>query len=191
MFDIFEQPWTILLLAIIVSLVISIYRWLFPEKKRWRQLLIPLVIAVLGLAADLLVRTDSERITVLLKTAMVAVEEENADGIDAVISPHYADSYHNSKEDLMRYCRMMLDQPLVEKNKKWALSLEVSGPKANAVFTVITHFDPQSYIYQSYMRAMRTKMELHLQKQPDKSWLITRAEVLELNLQPAKWHDIK
>jgi hypothetical protein len=191
MWNIFEQPWTILLVAVVASLVISIYRWLFPEKSRWWQLLIPLAIAVLGLAADFLVKTDPEKITVLLKTAMTAVEEENADGVDAVIAPHYTDSYHNSKENLMRYCRMMLAQPLVEKNKKWALKLDMSPPNATATFTVMTHFDRQSYIHQSYMRALLTKMELHLQKQPDKSWLITSAEVLELNRQPAKWHDIK
>jgi hypothetical protein len=191
MLNIFEQPWTILLVAVIASLVISIYRWLFPEKSRWWQWLIPLVIALAGLAADSLVKTDSEKITILLKTAMVAVEEENADGVDAVIASHYADSYHNSKENLMHYCRMMLAQPLVEKNKKWALIVDMAPPNATATFTVMTHFDPQSYIYQSYMRAMLTKMELHLQKQPDKSWLITRAEILELNRQPAKWNDIK
>jgi len=191
MFDIFEQPWTILLVAVIVSLVISIYRWLFPEKKRWRHLLIPLIIAAAGLAADFFVKTDAEKINALLKTGMKAVEEEDADAVGAIIAPDYADSAHNTKEDLMRYCRMMLGQPLVDKNKKWALSLEVSPPNATAIFTVITHFDPQSYIYQSYMRILMTKIELELQKQADKSWLITRAEVIELNRQPAKWHDIQ
>jgi hypothetical protein len=191
MFNIFQQPWTILLLAVIVSLVISIYRWLFPERKRWRQLLIPLIIAVAAIAMDFFVKTDPEKIAALLKTGMKAVEEENVDAVDAIIASHYTDSAHNTKEDLMRYCRMMLAQPLVEKNKKWALKLDMSPPNATATLMVMTHFDRQSYIYQSYMRALLTKMELQLQKQPDKSWLITRAEVLELNRQPAKWQDIK
>jgi hypothetical protein len=191
MLNIFQQPWTMLLVAVITSLAISIYRWLFPEKSRWWQLLIPLVIAVAGVALDFLVKTDPEKISALLKTGMKAVEQENADAVDAVIAPHYNDSYHNTKQDLMRYCRMMLAQPLVEKNKKLALSIEMSTPNATATFTVITRFDPRSYIYQSYMRSLLTRMELHLQKQPDKSWLITRAEVLELNRQPANWRHIR
>ncbi|HUT31292.1 MAG TPA: hypothetical protein VMX13_15970 [Sedimentisphaerales bacterium] len=191
MFNIFEQPWTILLVAVIVSLVISVYHWLFPERKRWTHFLIPLIIAVVGLAGDFLVKTDPEKINALLKTGMKAVEEESADAVDAIIAPDYTDSAHNTKEDLMRYCRMMLSRPLVEKNKKWDLKVDVSPPNAAATFTVITRFEPQSYIYQSYMRSLVTKMELHLQKQPDKSWLITRAEILELNHQPANWRDIK
>jgi hypothetical protein len=190
MFNIFQQPWTILLVAVIVSLVISIYHWLFPERKRWTHLLIPLIIAVAAIAMDFFVKTDRERITALLNTAMMAVQEENADAIDALIAPDYADSHHNDKQSLMRYCRMMLAGPLVEKNKKWDLKIDLSPPTATATFTVITHFDPQSHIYQSYLRVLITKMQLDLQKQPDKSWLITRAEVLELNRQPASWNNI-
>jgi hypothetical protein len=191
MFNIFEQPWTILLLAVVASLGISIYRWLFPERKRWTHLLIPLIIAAAAIALDFLVKTDRERINALLNTAMMAVQEENADAVDALIAPNYSDSCHNSKGDLMRYCRMMLAQPLVEKNKKWALRLDVSAPNGTATFTVVTRFDPQSYVYQSYLHSLITQMQLDLHKQPDKSWLITRAEVLELNRQPAKWNDIK
>jgi hypothetical protein len=191
MLNIFQQPWTILLVAVITSLAISIYRWLFPEKSRSWQLLIPLIIAVGGVALDFLVKTDLEKIDALLKTGMKAVEQENTDAVDAIIAPHYSDSYHNTKEDLMRYCRMMLGQLLVEKNKKLALSIEMLKPSASATFTVVTRFDPRSYIYQSYLQSLVIKMELQLQKQPDKSWLITRAEVLELNRQPANWRHVR
>jgi hypothetical protein len=191
MLNIFQQPWTMLLVAVVTSLVISIYRWLFPEKSRWWQLLIPIVIALAGVALDFFVKTDLEKISALLKTGMKAVEQENTDAVDAIIAPHYNDSYHNTKEDLMRYCQMMLAQPLVEKNKKLALSIEMSTPTATATFTVVTKFDKQSYIYQSYLHSLVTKMQLQLQKQHDKSWLITRAEILELNRQPANWRHIK
>ncbi|MHC4239449.1 MAG: hypothetical protein ACYSUC_06790, partial [Planctomycetota bacterium] len=62
MLNIFQQPWTILLVAVITSLAISIYRWLFPEKSRRWQLLVPLVIALAGFALDFLVKTDLEKI---------------------------------------------------------------------------------------------------------------------------------
>ncbi|MHC4061191.1 MAG: hypothetical protein ACYSR6_06230 [Planctomycetota bacterium] len=191
MLNIFQQPWTILLVAVITSLAISIYRWLFPEKSRRWQLLVPLVIALAGFALDFLVKTDLEKIKALLSTGMKAVEQENIDVVDAVIAPHYSDSYHNTKEDLMRYCRMMLAQPLVEKNKELALTIEMSKPAATATFTVVTKFDPRSNIYQSYLHSLVIKMQLQLQKQPDRSWLITRAEVLELNRQPASWRHVR
>jgi uncharacterized membrane protein YoaK (UPF0700 family) len=146
MFNILEQPWTILLVAVIVSLVISVYHWLFPERKRWTHILFPLTIAVAAIALDFFVKTDRERITALLNTAMMAVQEENADTVGALIAPNYTDSHHNDKESLMRYCRMMLARPLVEKNKKWDLKIQLSPPTATATLTVITRFDPQSYV---------------------------------------------
>jgi hypothetical protein len=52
-------------------------------------------------------------------------------------------------------------------------------------------FDKNSYVYQNYKSFFLTKVELHLQKQPDGTWLINRAEVLELDRQPVDWSHIR
>lgn len=170
MFDIFEQPWTLLTAAIVILFVTLILRRIFPQRQRWWQLLLPILLAVAAFGFDFLVQTDLEKINALINTGIKAVEEENPDEIEAIISDNYRDSYHNTKEDLMYYCRALLSQPLVERNKKMALTIEKSPPKATATLTAVTHFDKQSNIY-GFKRLMLTKIKLDLQKEQKKNGL--------------------
>jgi len=191
MLNIFEQPWTLLIAAVATLPVLLMVRSIFPEKRHWWQLALPPLLAVAAFGLDLFVQTDLEKINVLIDTGIKAAKEENPNAIDAVISANYHDSYHNTKKDLMDYCRALFSQPLIEKNKKLALAIEISPPTATATFTVLTRFDKQSYVYQSFKSQMLVKVQINLQKQPDKSWLINRAEILELDRQPVNWKNIE
>ncbi len=190
MFDIFEQPWTLLVVAIVTLLVMLIVRRISPEKKHWWQWFLPVLIAAAAFGLDFLVQTDLEKINAVIDTGVKAVEEENPDAIEQIISDNYGDSYHNTKDDLMYHCRARLSEPLVEKNIKRIVAIDVSPPKATAILTVRIVFDKRSYVYQSFKRLMLTKVKLDLQKEQDK-WLINRAEVLEIDMQPADWRHIK
>ena len=191
MFNIFEQPWTLLVVAVLILPVLLMFRRIFPEKRYWWQLLLPPFLAVAAFGLDLLVQTDLEKINEVINTGIKAVEEENSAAIEVIISENYRDSYHNTKVDLMHYCRLMLSQPLVEKNKKLALAIEISPPTATATLTVLIAFDEQSYVYRDFKQFIPIKIELHLQKEPDKSWLINRSEILEIDRQPVKWKDVR
>lgn len=190
MFNIFQHPWTLLIAAVIVLLVMLILRSILPEKRRWWQLALPLFLVLAAFGLDQLVQTDLEKINSVIATAVEAFEEENADVIEAIISEDYYDSYHNTKKELIYYCRMLLSEPLVAKNVKRIVQIEIEGPKATAVFTVRTLFDERSYVY-DLKRLMFTKMELSLQKQRSNQWLINRTEVLEIDKQLVNWKDIK
>ena len=190
MFGIFEQPWTLLITAILVLLVMLMFRRILPEKKHWGQWLLPAFLTVAAFGFDLLVKTDTEKINAVINTGIKAVEQENSDAIEAIISANYRDSSHHTKKHLMAYCRRLLSEPLVEKNKKTALVIEVSPPTATATLTALTKFDQRSSVYE-YKRAMLTKIRLNLQKEQDGRWLINRAEVLQLDRQPVKWRDLK
>jgi len=191
MFDFFEQPWTLIGAAILVLLVVLMLRRIFPEKRYWGQWLLPLFLAALAFGLDYLVQTDLEKINAVIDTAVKAVEQENPDAIEAIISDNYRDSYHNTKKHLMYHCRARLSGPLVEKNKKRLPIIEISPPNATVTLTVIIHFDKQSYVYQEIQRLMQTKAKINLQKQQDGRWLINRVEILEINMQRAKWRDIR
>lgn len=192
MFNIFEQPWTLLIIAILVLLVVLMLRRILPEKKHWGQWLLPAFLAVAAFGFDLLVKTDLEKINAVINTGIKAVEEENSDAIEAIISDNYHDSYHNTKEDLMEHCRRRLLGPLVAKNKKRPPIIEISPPNATVVVTVIVHFEKQSYVYTEFNKPfMRTKVKLDLQKGQNKRWLINRAEVLELDRIRANWRDLR
>jgi len=192
MFNIFEQYWTLLIVAIIALPVMLMVRSMFPEKRHWWQLALPAFLAVAAFGLDWLGKTDLEKINALIKAGITAAEEENCDGIDAIISQNYSDSYHTTKESLMAHCRRILLPPLVEKNSKRSLLIEISPPKAAATLIVLTKFDEKSYVYQSYSKPLLlTKMKLTLQKGPDKQWLINRTEILELDRQPVNWKDVR
>lgn len=191
MFDIFQQPWTLLGVSVIVLLAILTIRSVFPEKRRWWQFLIPAAIAAASFGLDFLVQTDEEKINSLIDKGIKAVEEENCDAIKNIIAENYRDSSHNTKEELMSHCRAQLTPGLVAKNKKNACLVELSPPTATAtVFALIT-FEKDSYISREYKSFILVKAKLYLQKQPDKGWLITRVEILEIDRQPVNWRQIR
>jgi len=191
MWNIFEQPWTLLTAAIIILLVMLIIRSILPEKKHLWQLLLPVLIAASAFALDLLIQTDLEKINAVINAGVKAVEQENSDAIEPIISDNYHDSFHKTKNDLMNYCRRRLSEPLVEKNIKRIVTIDIQEKLATAVFTVRIVFDQRSYIYQSYKPIILTKLKLDLQKEPDNNWRITQAELLEIDMQPVNWHDIQ
>ena len=192
MFDVFERPWGLLTVAIAALLVLLMVRRIFPEKRHWWQLALPAFLAVAAFGLDRLVQTDLEKINAVISTGVRAVEEENPDAIEAIISENYSDSYHKTKTALMRHCRRRLSEPLVEKNIKRIVEIVVSPSKttAEATFTIRIVFDKRSYVYQSYKRIMLAKVKANLQKEQDK-WLINQAELLELDKLPVDWQNIR
>ena len=191
MFDFFEQPYTLIGAAVLVLFIILTFRSVLPEKRRWWQLLLPVFVAAAGLALDILVQTDLEKINSVINTVIKAVEEEDCNAIEAIIAENYRDSFHNTKMHLIRHCRQRLTPSLIVKNKKRASLVEISPPKATATLFMLTTFDKNSSISVNYKSFLFSKIEFRLQKQEDKSWLINRTEILELDKQPAKWNDIR
>jgi hypothetical protein len=199
MFNIFEQPWTLFIVAVVVLCVVFGFRSIFPEKRRWWQWLLPAFLVVAAFGLDFLVETDLEKINAVIDTGVKAVEDENPDAIEMIIADNYTDSYHSSKSVLMAHCREILSEPLIEKNIKRTVSIDIQPPKATAIFTVRILFDKQSYVYQSFKSQMLTEVQADLQKHPDNlrlgtpygGWLINRVELLKIDFQPADWQSIK
>ena len=191
MFDIFEQPWGLLIVAVLVLFVVLMLRRIFPRKRYWWQLMLPVFLTVAAPGLDLLVQTDLEKINAVINTAVKAVEKEAPDAIETIISDNYSDSYHNTKKNLMHYLRKVLSKPLVDKNIKRVLTIELSPPKATTILTVRTVFDKQSSIYQNFKSLMLTKVKLNLQKEVNDEWFISKIEILEIDRQPVNWKDIK
>jgi len=191
MFDIFEQPWTLVGVGILVLFGMLTFRSFVPEKRHWWQLLLPVLLAGAAFGADFLVQTDMEKINAVISTGIKAVEEEDYNAIEAITADNYSDSYHNTKESLMTHCRLRLTPHLVEKHKKRALLVGLSTPNATATLFTLMTFDKNSLISQNYKSFLLTKVELHLQKRPDGTWLINRAEILELDRQPMNWSQIR
>lgn len=191
MFDLFEQPWTLVGVAVLVLFGMLTFRSVLPEKRRWWQLAVPAFIVAAAFATDLLVQTDREKIYALLKKGMKAIEQEDPNALAAIISADYYDSYHNSKQELMAHTWRQMERSGVQKIKKNSALIRVSPPDASATIIVLVRFEQDSYIAQNYKPWLLIKIRINLQKQPDKSWLINRAEVLEVDKQPVQWRQVK
>jgi len=191
MLDIFEQPWTLVGAAVLVLFGMLTFRSFCPEKRRRWQLLVPVFIAVAAFGTDAIVQTDTEKINAVIKTALKAVKEEDFKTIEPLITNNYSDSYHGTKKSLLDHCKRELSRPLVDKSIKRGLLIDISDPEATAVLFVVIIFDKDSYISQNYKSFLLVKSRLSLRKQPDKNWLISRIEILELDRQPTNWGRIR
>jgi len=191
MFNIFEQPWTLTVTAVLVLLGLLQFRSIFPEKRHRWQWLLPTFLAVAAFGLDFFVKTDLEKVKAVIKTGIRAVEQENCDAIEAIIAEGYHDSYHDTKASLVAHCRRELSRSAVEKNKKASLQIEMSPPQVTALLTVWTRFDKDSHVAQTYKQLFLIEVRLYLQKQHDKRWLISRVELLELDKQPVSWRQIR
>lgn len=188
---IFDKPWTLLGVAVLVLFGVLTFRSIFPEKRRWWQLLVPLFLVVAAFGADLLVQTDLEKINSVINAAIKAVQQQDCNAIGVTIANNYSDSYHSTKQYLLDHCRRELSQALINKIKKTGMMTDISDSNATAILFATIIFDKNSYISQNYKSFLFVKVKLSLRKQPDKSWLISRIEILELYRNPTSWKAIR
>jgi len=150
MWNIFEQPWTLLGAAVLVLFGVLTFRSVWYEKRKPWQWLLPTSLALLGVGLDLGVTTDLEKINHVIKTGLQAVEAEDCPAIARLIAEDYQDSYHRSKESLLSRCRARLTPPAVQKVRKISVKVEVSPPDAKAMIVVWLTFDKDSFWAQAY-----------------------------------------
>jgi predicted DNA binding CopG/RHH family protein len=190
MFNFFEQPWTLIGLAVITSFGVLTVRSVWPEKHHLRHWLIPLVIVAIGFGLDFLAKTDLEKINAVITTVLKAAQNEDCATIESLIANDYADSHHATKNHLMVHCRVRLSEPVIAKIKKRASLIELTNATAIATLFIVATFEKDSDIARDYRPFVFLKTRLHLEKQPDNNWLINRIEILEIDKQPVQWNDI-
>jgi hypothetical protein len=191
MFNIFEEPWALLIAATVVLLIIFIIRASMPEKRRWWQLLIPVIIAVLAFAIDIFVETDRESINNAIKSGIKASKNRDADTIETFIASDYNDSLHLSKEEIMVYCRAVLSEPALKRFVTLEKSIELSQSNAIVLLKGFIFFDERSRFYKELKPAMAVKFKLDFKKYNNKKWLMNRAELLEIDNQPIDWDAVE
>jgi len=188
MWNIFEQPWTLLGAAVIVLLGVLTFRSVWYEKRAWWQWLLPAGVAVLGFGLDLAVATDLEKIDGMIKTAMRAAEQEDITTLNRLIADDYSDSFHKDKQALLDQCRARLVPPAVERVKKIGTAFLITPPRAMVTLTVSVRLEQGSYWVRTYgLSAALVKAQFWLDKQTDGKWLVSRIEIEEVNKVPASW----
>jgi ketosteroid isomerase-like protein len=186
--NIFEQPWTLLVTGAVLLLVVAVVNSFIQAKSKRRLWLIPLLVAALGPALDFAVRTDREKIEKVIDTGVKAIENEDCRAIAAIIAENYSDSIHPNKSDFMRRCRAILQPPLVDKVYDSILNMQISGNTASVTMLSRIFFDEQSEAA-SYAKLVLVKVEINLKKGTNGNWLVTQAEILAVNGRPSKWSE--
>jgi hypothetical protein len=190
MWNIFEQPWTLLGASVLVLFGVLTFRSIWDRKRHWWQWLLPLVLAGAAFGLDFLVVTDLEKVHTATRMLLKAVENENIIGIARLIGPDYSDIRHSSKAALMTRCRQELDGPTVERLKKLDDIVELSPGGAKVTVSLFVRFAKDSRIARLYKPVFLAKIRLTLKKQPNGQWLIDRIDMLEVDKQPITWRNV-
>ncbi|MHC4519684.1 MAG: hypothetical protein ACYTAS_13925 [Planctomycetota bacterium] len=190
MWNVFEQPWTLLGVSVLALFGMLTFRSVWVEKRRWWQLLIPLALAGAAFGLDYLVATDLEKVRMAARSLLVAVENEDCEALSVLIAPDYKDSRHASKAALLRHCRQELKGPTVVVLKKKGDEVELSGSEATMTLSFFIRFEKESRIARQYKQIFLARVRLNLTKRPDGQWLIRKAELLEVDRFPMTWRSV-
>ena len=184
--NIFEQPWTLIVIGLSAELAVLIGARFWPLKVRRKHLLIGPILIVLGFGLNYLVTTDTEKIKAVITTVIEAAEEENAEQIIACIGPTFHGKLGDSRELFALLCPKIFSRPQIEENSLRNPQVQLDNTKATVRFALATKIDSRSPWAQWLLRA-NTVWEFRLEKQPDKTWLIIGIDFLELNGNRLNW----
>ncbi len=189
MTNIFQTPWLLLFVSLVLLLIIAVWRQSYPEKQRWWQLLLPLSVAVIAFGLDHFVKTDREKVKQVIKCARDAVVTEDADRLGTTVSADYSDRSHNSRDNLVRFMRSFFTTTKIDKAPQTTGQIVVDAPTATAENVYRVHVEPNS-AYTQAASLYYVKVRIRLRKNANAQWLITNLELLELNFQPFHWRDL-
>jgi len=184
--NIFEQPWTLVVIGAWLILAVWIASRYWPLKFTRKHLLIGPIVIALAFAVDYLVVTDREKIETIMDTVVKAAEEEQAEDIIQFISADYRDSFHDSRESFTSLCRQIFSKPQIEKNWITDQQLDLAETQANVWITAVSRLDERNQ-WAAGISVIKTAWRLEFSKQPDKSWLIDTIEFIELGDQEVDW----
>lgn len=185
MFNIFETP----ALLIMVAGIAFVGLVLFSNMKSYWKVLIPLVIAGLGFGVDHFIKTDNEKINLLIDNARTAFVVRDFDTIDRIMSSDYKDSYHKSKDAALNHCKRVLDRPFAEKIKMMYSNLTINGNNAKTIIEATIHIDQRNPYAGMAPEVAMVKVEIDFAKTA-KEWKVTQVELKELNKSSVSWGQI-
>ena len=191
MWNVFEQPWTLLGAAILAFLAVMTFRALCPSKERRWQMAIPVAVAGLAVALDLLVATDPEKIHGLVRAAIKAGQEEDVSALEGLLAQDYRDSFHRDRQHLVEHARTALARSPIASIRVLGRAIErLEPPDASVALSLLTHFDPNSLVAQTYRPVVFVGVRFSLARQANGRWLITAIELTEVDKNPVSWGQI-
>ncbi|MDH7598437.1 MAG: hypothetical protein QHH07_02210 [Sedimentisphaerales bacterium] len=190
MWNVFETPYLLLILAVFVHMAVLVFRAIRPDKQRPWQWAIPLAVVCLAFGMDLAVATDREQINALLNKAVKAAEREDVTTIADILAEDYSDSLHPSKDQLLRHARMAFaSSPLAKLTSLGKGIGELGRQRSMVAISVMANFEPNSLVAQNYKPVVLAVAQLVLAKHRGR-WLIRSIELTEVDKNPVGWSQV-
>lgn len=190
MYNIFQTPWPLITAAVGILVILTVFRLGWPEKKRLWQLLLPPMLALTALGLDFFVKTDYEKIEVVIQLGFKAVADEDVDSLAKLLSDDYSDTVHHSKKRFVSFCQALFSEPLVEKVKLRYNKITVAGSRADAIFEAAVHLESNPDLAIS-PEIVFVKMKFDFTKTTHKIWLIQGSQIRAINNNPCNWNTVK
>jgi hypothetical protein len=192
MWNVFEQPWTLLGISVLVLLGVLTFRSVWPEKRKFWQLLLPLIVAGSAFGLDALVVTDHEKVVAVTTAAIRAVQEEDCLGVGSCIASNYHDSRHQDKAALMKACQEYLTGATVEKIRKITREIDMSKKPAVVTMLLSLRLEEQGRLAKQYgIVSCPIGVQVYVSKQPDNRWLISSVELRAVEGMPMGWSGVQ
>ena len=191
MLDVFEYPWLLLAVSLALFMIVGTLRSVFPEKRHWCQMAIPLLVAAGAILLDVLVKTDREQIRHTTKTLHLGAKQGDVKAIAKLISPDYQDALHRNRQALIDNVLAWLSRSQVEKARRIGMAWEEmeSSTAVVSIRSVIV-FAKDSAVARTYKPQFLIRMRLHLKKQPNRRWLIQEIELNQVDGQSFNWRQL-
>lgn len=189
-FNIFEYPFIGIGIAFLSMIAFWLYRIFRPDKKRKWHFAVPFIIIALAFGLCFLVQTDREKIYAAFNTGIKSFQLQKIEPIRQIIADDYSDAANGSKELLVAYCQALFQVAPVEKVTTFSRQTQIEHTTAAFTIESMVKFTEQSEIAKMGKPALIIKARLHFKKTPDKKWLITGSEILELDRKPVNWNQL-
>lgn len=182
----FESPLILIIAAVILFIVMSIFRSIKPDLKRWWQLILPLLVLAAAFSVDYLVETDKENITSQIVKAKDAALARQPQTIINMIDTDYEGQYRYDKRIIVNKCQEYFGRPFAEKIRINSNETIVTGNNATSKLSVTIHFDDASD-FASFAPLAVVEVELEFVRRGE-DWKIKSVLIKKVNSkEPPKW----
>jgi len=187
MWNVVEEPWLLLFVALISLGVVVLFReGPSGPPRRW-PLLIPLAIALLAFGLDRFIQTDRERLEATLNRALRFAKTHDFSDFNDIFAPDYSDAFHATRADLRRRCESSLAIADIERISKRRLQWTIETSTAQCDLSVLVRLRGRQGSYAGSQGLYFVEVRMRFDKQPDGRWLIRTVELVSLNNQQFDW----
>ena len=146
MWNVFEDPWLLLIVGI-VALIIGVWvRNNVSEKNGLLAMILGVLIVAAGFGLDYLVKTDYEQVRGIILTCRDAAIARDARTIEPLISQRYKDVLHPNKAVLMDDINGIFRNAAISKVRFQELTVNIFQGTAQAKLDMAVFLDPKAHM---------------------------------------------